>query len=212
MFCCKCILVMLIAHCIFINYKLVSSNIIKVLICCYDIRRKTMIRNGMNKLFLLMGTYITKYRAKNEKSRISKYPFLVHETCIISASLYWNILSISQIGKLSAPRLLPFFINLADLYKILYSHCPNFTPCDRFTVLVKPVPPADTFWRKSSRRLLKTLWPKVKLLMMSNFSFGHNVFNFIQQLSYLLWTFFRLLSQCFQSRLLQMCCMPDRVK
>ena len=35
------------------------------------------------------------------------------------------------------------------------------------------------FWHNSSRQLLKTLWPKVKLLMMSNFSLGHNIFNFI---------------------------------
>ena len=30
--------------------------------------------------------------------------------------------------------------------------------------------PADAFWHNSSRRLWKTLWPKVKLFMMSNFS------------------------------------------
>ena len=74
-----------------------------------------------------------------------------------------------------------------------------------------PCPPADAFWRNNSRRLLKTLWPKVKLLMMSNFSIGHHVFNFIQQLSYLLWRFFMFLSLRFQSRLLQICCMWKRV-
>ena len=37
----------------------------------------------------------------------------------------------------------------------------------------------DAFWRNSLKRLLKTWWPKVKLLIMSNFSFGHNVFNFV---------------------------------
>ena len=74
--------------------------------------------------------------------------------------------------------------------------------------LIKPYLHGDTFWRNNSRRLLKTVWPKVKLLMMSNFSFGHNVFN----LSYLLWRFYRFLSLCFQSRLLQICCMWERVK
>ena len=34
------------------------------------------------------------------------------------------------------------------------------------------------FDANSSRHLLKTVCPKVKLPMMSNFSFGHNVFNF----------------------------------
>ena len=60
--------------------------------------------------------------------------------------------------------------------------------------MINPFPPADTFWGNSSWRLLKTLWLKDKLLMMSNLSFGHNVFNFILQLSYLLWRFFRFLS------------------
>ena len=49
----------------------------------------------------------------------------------------------------------------------------------RSQITINPFPPGDAFWRNSSRRLLKTLWPKVKLLMISNFSFGHNVFNFI---------------------------------
>ena len=77
--------------------------------------------------------------------------------------------------------------------------------------LINPFPPVDAFWRKSSRRLLKKMWPKRKLLMMSNFSFGHNVFNFIKQLSYLLWIVFMFLSLCFQSHLQQICCMWERV-
>ena len=39
-------------------------------------------------------------------------------------------------------------------------------------------PHIDAFWCLWSRRLLKTLWQKKKLLMMSNFSFSHNVFHF----------------------------------
>ena len=75
-----------------------------------------------------------------------------------------------------------------------------------------PFPLAKAFWRNSSSRLLKTLWPKGKWLITSNFPFDHNVFSFILQLSYLLWSFFRFLPQCFQSRLLQICCMWERVK
>ena len=33
-------------------------------------------------------------------------------------------------------------------------------------VVINPLPPADVFWSNTSRRILKTLWPKVKLLMM----------------------------------------------
>ena len=72
-----------------------------------------------------------------------------------------------------------------------------------------PFPPAYAF---CSRRLFKTLWPKTKLFMMSSFSFGHNVFNFILQYSYILFRFFTFLFICFQSRLLRNCCMWERVK
>ena len=41
-------------------------------------------------------------------------------------------------------------------------------------------PHTDTFWRLCSRRPLKTLWQKEKLLILSNFSICHNAFNSIQ--------------------------------
>ena len=41
---------------------------------------------------------------------------------------------------------------------------------------VNPFPHNDTFWRPWETRLLKTLWEKEKLLVMSNFSFSHSVF------------------------------------
>ena len=61
----------------------------------------------------------------------------------------------------------------------------------KLTRLFNPFPPADAFRRICSRRLLKTLWSNVELLMMSNSSVGHNFFSFIEQLSYLLWRYFR---------------------
>ena len=39
------------------------------------------------------------------------------------------------------------------------------------------VPLTAAFWCICSRRLLKSLWQKKKLLIMINFSFCHNVFN-----------------------------------
>ena len=39
-----------------------------------------------------------------------------------------------------------------------------------------PFPHNDTFWRPWEKSLLKTLWEKEKLLVMSNFSFSHSVF------------------------------------
>ena len=39
-----------------------------------------------------------------------------------------------------------------------------------------PFPHNDTFWRPWETSLLKTLWEKEKLLVMSNFSFSYSVF------------------------------------
>ena len=58
-----------------------------------------------------------------------------------------------------------------QMYKWIMHFLHMKTAADIFN----PFSPADAFWRNSSRRLLKTLWPKVKLLIMSNFSFGHIV-------------------------------------
>ena len=44
---------------------------------------------------------------------------------------------------------------------------------------VNPFQHRDAFWRFCSRPILKTLWQKETLLIMSNVSFCHNVFNFI---------------------------------
>ena len=41
-----------------------------------------------------------------------------------------------------------------------------------------PFPYIDAFWHLCNRRLLKLLWQKKKLLMMSNFSICHNDFNY----------------------------------
>ena len=46
--------------------------------------------------------------------------------------------------------------------------------------MFNPFPLADALLRIYSRRLLKTFWQTKKLLMTSNSSFSHNVFNSIQ--------------------------------
>ena len=50
--------------------------------------------------------------------------------------------------------------------------------CDNATrgICLNPLPNKPLFFRVCSRNLLKTLWEKEKLLVMSNFSFYHNVF------------------------------------
>ena len=99
-----------------------------------------------------------------------------------------------------------------QLYKFSNTFQPSNAFWHSFSGHLNLFPPADTFWRNWSSWHLKKLWgPKVKLLMISNCSFGHNIFNFIQQLSYLWWRIFRFLSLCFQSRLLQISCMWERV-
>ena len=71
-----------------------------------------------------------------------------------------------------------------------------------YNQIIKPFPHTDSFWRLYSRRFLKTLWQKWKLLMMSNFPFCHFQSNI----------FFLYPSVCFESHLLQICCMWERVK
>ena len=52
---------------------------------------------------------------------------------------------------------------------------------------------------------------KKKMLMMSNFTFDHNVFNSIEWLNFHLYRCYMFLSRCFQSRLLLISCMRQRV-
>ena len=53
----------------------------------------------------------------------------------------------------------------------------------------------ESRWCLCSRRLLKTFWQKVKLLIMSNFSFCHNIFTVFKQLLFSLIEIFCLLLQ-----------------
>ena len=62
----------------------------------------------------------------------------------------------------------------------------------------------STCRRICSRRLLKTKWQKKKLLITSNFSFCHIVFNSIKNILLLIEFSFFLL-RCFQTRLLADC-------
>ena len=60
--------------------------------------------------------------------------------------------------------------------------CPvRFCPTLNIIPTHKPMffnlfPHNDTFWHPWKTSLLKTLWEKEKLLVMSNFSFSHSVF------------------------------------
>ena len=77
--------------------------------------------------------------------------------------------------------------------------------CMKFNALgsffsFNPFPHIDAFWHLWSRRLLKTMWQKKKLLKTSNFSFSHPY----------LWKIVMFLSK-YWSRLLQICCMWESV-
>ena len=72
-----------------------------------------------------------------------------------------------------------------------------------------PFPHIDTFWTLCSRRLLKTAWLKEKILKTSNFSIDHNFYNSIFNYPMFI---YRDLPRRYQSRLLQIWCMWERVK
>ena len=71
--------------------------------------------------------------------------------------------------------------------------------------LFNPSLHADAFLRISSD-VLKTVWPKVKLLMMRNFSFCHTIFHFQSLVIHSITEIFRLLTKYVQCRLLKICC------
>ena len=73
----------------------------------------------------------------------------------------------------------------------------------KMMTLINSFPLADAFWSNSSRRLLKTLWPKMKLLII--------LWPQCFQLYLTIKLSFRFLSLRFQSRLLQNCRMRERV-
>ena len=52
---------------------------------------------------------------------------------------------------------------------------------DKF--IINPFPNKSWFVRVCSKRLLKTRWKKEKLLLTSNFSYSHSVFNTVGELS-----------------------------
>ena len=77
----------------------------------------------------------------------------------------------------------PYFC--LDVFKVICCRFRKSLNSDSFTqpwgkCYNPPFPQTDAFWSLCPRRILKTLWQKEKLLMMSNFSFCNNVFNSIQ--------------------------------
>ena len=68
------------------------------------------------------------------------------------------------------------------------------------------------FWRFCSRWLLKTLWQKEKLFIKSNFSFCHNMFYFVQKWLLYFKRYSMFLAKLFQSPLLQICFMWEKVE
>ena len=84
------------------------------------------------------------------------------------------------------------FGNILSVHpSVCVSVCPqntsNFvsqTPALSFVAIVfNPFPNKPWFLRVYSTSLLKTLWEKEKLLVMSNFSFSHGVFYWLEELS-----------------------------
>ena len=72
---------------------------------------------------------------------------------------------------------------------------------NELSIPVNLFPHTDAFWCLCSKCLLKTLWQKEKLLIMSNFFFCNDVFNSISTLIFHLYWFFLILGGCFQCRL-----------
>ena len=63
---------------------------------------------------------------------------------------------------------------------------------------LNPFPNKPWFLRVCSTSLLKTLWEKEKLLVTSNFSFSHSVFNLFKELSFIFIKFEIVVCKLFQ--------------
>ena len=76
-----------------------------------------------------------------------------------------------------------------------------------------PFPLADVFWSNNSRWLFENIVAKGEIAHDEQFLFWSQYFQLYLtiKLNNLLWRFFKFLSLCFQSRLLQISCMWERV-
>ena len=72
--------------------------------------------------------------------------------------------------------------NLNKLNKILFCNSQLFK-FGIHVLLLNPFPKKPWFSLVYSTSLLKTLWEKEKLIVMSNFSFSHSVFYLFRELS-----------------------------
>ena len=70
--------------------------------------------------------------------------------------------------------------------------------CSNTTTLLNPFPNTPWFLPVCSRSLLKTLWEKEKLLVVSNFSFSHNAFYLFEELSAIFIKFKIVICKLFQ--------------
>ena len=75
---------------------------------------------------------------------------------------------------------------------------------------VNPFPRIDAFWRLYSRRLFENIVTKEEIAQYKQF-LSRNVSSFSHRLSIQLYTFSIFLTKYVQSRLLQNCCMRERV-
>ena len=78
--------------------------------------------------------------------------------------------------------------------------------------IFNPFPNKPWFLRVCSTSLLKTLWEKEKLLVTSNFSFSHSVFNLFKELSFIFIKFEIVVCKLFQFGRVQNVVVWERVK
>ena len=75
-----------------------------------------------------------------------------------------------------------------------------------------PFPTCRHFLVPRQQTTFENRWQKEQLLEMNNFPFFHNVFNSFPWLIFHFNGVYHIFSICFRSRLLQICCMLERVK
>ena len=95
----------------------------------------------------------------------------------------WNVLPKDSqwIQWRSNPGPLDYESNISPSHLLVnilaFSSLPTmYSALSKTEITINQFPHNDTFWHHWETNLLKTLWEKEKLLIISNFSFSHSVF------------------------------------
>ena len=146
-------------------------------------------------LFIFFSLIYISISTRNSPFRFSDWMFNFHKIlqrfigdARIGISLSLSLpLSFNRMTQKVKPMDYRCYVKVSDL---IQWKCPSTIICEahrkemtKARKRIKPFPNQPLFWHVCNTSVLKTLWEKEKLLVMSNFSFSHSVFYRFGELS-----------------------------